>query len=259
RRPRSRVVGTMPEAVVVVPCFNEERRPARGRLPEARPRAGPAAPLRRRRLDRRNGGRVRSLRERADGSVDLLQLATNSGKAEAVRRGMLRALEASPAVVGYVDADLSTPVDEIIRLYRELERRGAAVVMGARVRLLGSAIERREARHYLGRIFATAASAILRIPVYDTQCGAKVFPARSALRKALDPPFPSPRAVALELIGRARTGTPPLAAGEFVEVPLNRWKDVSGSRLTPSAMIKAGMDLLAIRAEVRSRKRASSR
>src|SRR5438552_2091865 len=113
----------MPEAVIVVPCFNEDRRLHEedfltlAREPGVRllfvddgSSDGTAA-------------RIRSLRERADGSIDLLQLATNSGKAEAVRSGLVRALEGSPAVVGYVDADLSTPVEEILRLYRELERR----------------------------------------------------------------------------------------------------------------------------------------
>src|SRR5262249_44393814 len=151
------------EAVVVVPCFNEERRLrdddflALGREPGIRLLFVDDGST------DRTFSHLQSLRERADGHVELLQLAKNSGKAEAVRRGLLRALEGSAAVVGYVDADLSTPVDEILRLCRELDRRGATVVMGARVRLLGSRIDRHEMRHYLGRVFATAASAILRL------------------------------------------------------------------------------------------------
>jgi len=247
----------VPEAVIVVPCFNEERRL---RDEDFLALAGePGLHLLFVDDGSKDGtfARLRALRDRVAARIDLLQLERNSGKAEAVRRGLLRALESSPGIVGYVDADLSTPVDEILRLLRELEsRRGATVLMGARVRLLGNMIRRHEMRHYLGRIFATAASIMLRVPVYDTQCGAKFFRAGDALQRALGRPFRSRWAFDVELIGRLLTGSPPVPVSEFVEVPLNTWTDVSGSRLSAFQMIGAALDLVAIGAELRRRRHA---
>ena len=49
----------------------------------------------------------------AAGSAELLSLASNQGKAEAVRQGMLRAMDTHDcAVVGYWDSDLATPLGE---------------------------------------------------------------------------------------------------------------------------------------------------
>jgi glycosyltransferase involved in cell wall biosynthesis len=200
---------------------------------------------------------LRALSARAGGRIEVFRMTRNGGKAEAVRRGLLHALESSPALVGYVDADLSTPVDEILRLFHESERRGVAVVMGARVRMLGRVIERRALRHYLGRLFATAASLVLRLPVYDTQCGAKFFRADEPLRRALESPFRSRWAFDVELIGRLLTGTPRVDAKDFLEVPLGRWTDVSGSRLGAWQMIGAGIDLVAIGGELRRRRRGA--
>lgn len=61
-------------------------------------------------------------------------------------------------VVGYVDADLATPISEVRRLLSVFHSSDAKALLASRVALLGRDIRRNPARHYLGRVFATAAS-----------------------------------------------------------------------------------------------------
>jgi len=178
-----------------------------------------------------------------------LSLDQNVGKGEAVRKGMLSALAAGASVVGYFDADLATPPREMARLVDVRRDRSADVVLGARVKLLGTTIQRRLVRHYLGRIFATGASIVLKMPVYDTQCGAKVFRRTAALECAISQPFAGRWAFDVELIGRVHTGTraaPGSPISAFVELPLREWRDVGGSSLRATAFPKLGIELLRV-------------
>jgi len=111
--------------------------------------------------------------------VRCLSLARNSGKAEAVRQGILMALHNTDSdYVGYWDADLATPLSQL-PLFFSSETSGSKdpgdLIMGSRIQRLPAKIQRSSFRHYLGRVFATAASLLLDLPVYDTQCGAKLF------------------------------------------------------------------------------------
>jgi dolichyl-phosphate beta-glucosyltransferase len=183
-------------------------------------------------------------------------LATNRGKAEAVRVGLLAALDDGAEIVGYYDADLATPPAEMARLVDVLRDDPALqVVLGSRVALLGKAIDRSPPRHYVGRLFATASSLILDMTVYDTQCGAKVLRAGPALRAALATPFHSRWAFDVELLGRLHGGgggVAGLPTSAFREEPLAAWHDRRGSKLGPVAALRAAWDLVAVARALRS-------
>jgi len=198
------------------------------------------------------------LAEDRPGRIAALQLSPNRGKAEAVRQGLRAALASGADIVGFLDADLSTPPAELDDLVAALERPGVQVAIGARIGMLGYDIERSAVRHYLGRVFATAASIILRARVYDTQCGAKLFRAGPALSDALAAPFLSRWAFDVEFLGRLLIGSPaaqPLPLSAIVEVPLPVWHDVKGSKLGLGGMAATVRDLARVAADMEARRR----
>jgi glycosyltransferase involved in cell wall biosynthesis len=188
--------------------------------------------------------------KRTGARAKLLRLPENRGKGEAVRAGLLDALRDGASIVGFADADLATPADELLRLLELLDDSAVDSVIGSRVALLGVDIDRSVSRHHLGRLFATCVSLVLRERVYDTQCGAKLFRANHALRDALAERFVSRWAFDVELLGRL------LVAGQtIIEVPLRRWTDVPGSKLHPSAMLRAAADLVRVERDLQARRR----
>jgi len=253
---------TPPTLTVVVPCYNEAERLEVGPLLEF---AGgsPGANL----LFVNDGStdatseRLAAVAAQRPDRVQVLTLAANSGKAEAVRRGMRAALDAGAQLIAYLDADLSTPPRELVRVGNALARPGVEVAVGARVALLGTDIERSAVRHYLGRVFASLASLVLRARIYDTQCGAKIFRATPALAAALAEPFISRWAFDIELLGRMLAGAgtaPPLPLTAIVEVPLQTWHDVKGSKLGPGAMARTLFELGRIGADLARRRQTRS-
>lgn len=185
----------------------------------------------------------------ANEKISVLPLSPNGGKGEAVRQGMLEAVKRAPDWIGFIDADMATPADQVIRLTWRCSEEDFDVVIGSRIAYHGSEIDRRFSRHYLGRVFATAASLTLGERVYDTQCGAKFFRNNEVLKNVLAERFHSRWAFDVELLGRL------LADGASVlEVPLRRWVDVPGSKIGFKSMVKAGLDLVQIRMQLRKRR-----
>jgi dolichyl-phosphate beta-glucosyltransferase len=101
------------------------------------------------------------------------------GKGQGVRRGMRLA---SGQIVGFVDADNKTPIDELTRLLPWLTQ-GFDIVIGSRA-LAESRIEVRQPmyRQLGSRVFAFGMRAIVGLPhIHDTQCGFKFFSNRAAV------------------------------------------------------------------------------
>jgi dolichyl-phosphate beta-glucosyltransferase len=200
-----------------------------------------------------------SLTVDAGDSIDVIRLARNRGKAEAVRAGLAAALAGGAEIVGYYDADLATPPAELLRLIDELgDHPDRQVVLGSRVALLGHSIERHWTRHYLGRIYGTLASLALGITVYDTQCGVKLFRRSPALEAAIATRFPDRWSFDVELLARLvrpGDGIAPVGVDQIVEVPLRTWKDVGGSKLRPASSARSVLALAGVRRRMRRRSR----
>lgn len=221
--------------VLVIPCYNEA-----GRLPVQRiSETVSAHPWMS--LVLVDDGSADGTRAALDGlayahpgRIKVRGLERNGGKGEAVRQGMRFAAEVFPEAgyAGYFDADLATPLEEAMNLLEGVKQARPSLIMGSRVNLMGTTrILRSTKRHYIGRVFATLVSEMLGLPVYDTQCGAKLV-RMDRVPAFFEEPFLTRWLFDVELIwrvvnlvGRAR------AQEEIAEVPVRNWHEQGGSKV----------------------------
>ena len=229
--------------LLVVPCYNEEHRLRFDVFETAANTTGVSFLFV---DDGSTDNTLESLRRWSAGiqQMSILALGSNLGKGEAVRHGLLAGIRAGSPFVGYLDADLAAPIDEVLRMHALLqEQPQLEVILGSRVALLGSHIDRSFTRHLQGRVFATLASMALNLPVYDTQCGAKVFRTTPTLEAALVEPFRSRWIFDVDLLSRMLRTPHPLTSEAIIEMPLREWHDIDGSHLSLSGRISALAEL----------------
>lgn len=112
-------------------------------------------------------------------NLHLLKAEKNEGKGRAVQRGVMAA---RGKYILFVDADNSTPAEEVGKLLHKLDQEGYDIAVGSRA--IGGAMEAK--RSLLRRMMSHGLRSLLKYTfhfgVRDTQCGFKMYTAESAHR-----------------------------------------------------------------------------
>ena len=180
----------------------------------------------------------------ASPAIAALHLPKNGGKAEAVRAGVSHLLaQDRTGLIGFWDADLATPLEDVRRFVAVFERDPSAeMVIGSRWPHLGASVERSGLRDLTGKLMKFLIRRVLSAPVYDTQCGAKVM-TRELAEEVFARKFLSPWLFDVELF--RRMGKRRILKG-VKELPLDSWRDVEGSKMTMGGALRSLVDLARI-------------
>lgn len=182
------------------------------------------------------------------GRVFIHNLEKNKGKAEAIREGVMFCISKNlkPERIAYLDADGSTSLEECCSISHNVNN-NIVFAFGSRILKIDNNITRKFYRHLVGRVLATLISAQLKIHVYDTQCGCKVFDAELA-EKVFQEQFISKWLFDVEIFHRLIRiyGTEKMR-DICMEIPLKNWIDTADSRVRFSYFFRIWIDLLMIK------------
>ena len=173
---------------------------------------------------------------RTDLLIRCLRFDHRLGKGGGVLAGLK---EARGGLVGYVDADGSTGMDEMLRLFSCLSSADGAIgsrwVEGSTLTVRQGLLRRLESRGFnlLIRI-------LFGLTYQDTQCGAKVF-TRTAVERVLPHMSATGFEFDVELLWRLKN-----AGFRIEEVPI-KWQNKSDSRVKKRDMIRMLRGLFSIR------------
>ena len=169
-------------------------------------------------------------------TIQCLRFTTRLGKGGGVIAGLAAA---HAPLIGYVDADGSTGIDEMCRLFGYLSSSDA--VIGSRW-VPGSQLEIRQ--NWLRRLESRGFNLIIRLlfglSFHDTQCGAKVFK-KSAVDAVLPHLIARGFEFDVELLWKLSR-----AGYRIEEVPI-AWQNKGDSRVRKGDMIRMIVGLLKVR------------
>jgi len=173
----------------------------------------------------------------------LLNYEKNQGKAAVIYKSMkLISEKYSYDYVGYFDADFSTPPEEIKRLIDIITASEYKFIIGSRILLLNSVIQRKWYRHVIGRVILTLINYKHKLDIYDTQCGAKLF-SSEIIKEVFNKPFQTSWLFDTEIFIRLKK-LDLLKTGK--EIPLHFWADYGGSKLNWKSSFKILKELFII-------------
>lgn len=229
---------------IVIPCYNESKRLIQssfGSFLNKRPEVD---------LCFVNDGStdttlevLTALKDKFPKRIHFIDLMSNSGKANAVRKGVHYFLQDKKYDrIAFLDADLSTPLESCWVLAKKMDA-NTQFVFGSRIKKIDNRIERRWFRFLMGRVVATFISRMLKLAIYDTQCGCKIFkPAIASL--AFKEPFLSQWLFDVEIFYRLKNHYGAQQLQKFSkEIPLDQWEDKGDSKIRLSYGFWVWIDL----------------
>lgn len=161
--------------------------------------------------------------------VFIINIDSNKGKANAISEGMRNCISNSDySHLGFLDADLSTSLEEFHRLYIKMDNQNADYIFGSRIKMLDSQIKRSIFRHFSGRLIATIIDSKFKLGIYDTQCGAKCF-RKEIISMVMQEHFKTKWFFDIEIFLRIKEQFTHLKG---IEEPLKIWRDPGGSKMS---------------------------
>lgn len=179
---------------------------------------------------------------RKEPRIRLVSLPANRGKGFAVRQGMA---VANGDVVCFMDADLSTPVEEIEEAANALQESSPVVIASRQHPDSAIALRQGRLRENIGKSFNRFVRILLALPFEDTQCGFKCF-SREAAQAIFSRARIDGFAFDVELLVIARN-----LGYRVTEIPVN-WTNAPDSKVKPARDLpRVVRDLLKIYANER--------
>lgn len=238
----------MPKCCIIIPCYNESERILK-EVFLAFVSEYPAIDL----LFVNDGStddtaEILELLSEQHNQINFLNLATNQGKAEAVRTGILDALKTEKYnYLAFLDADLAIPLEEFIRLLElTIQNSNLEFTYLSKIRRVGAKVNQPYKRFLMGRILSLMTRLSLKLPIYDTQCGCKLFSKNIAV-DIFHTPFISAWLFDIEIFWRILTiKNRAYFKSNTLEVPLNILMDRGSSKVSGKALFKLPFEFLKI-------------
>ena len=189
---------------------------------------------------------IEEIRKDFKDNIHLISLKKNKGKAEAVSTGFNHVLKNyNFKKIAFLDADLATSLEECYRLAKYVEGE-IHLAFGSRILKLDNNIKRKWYRFFLGRIIATVISKSLKLSIYDSQCGCKIFVPHLA-DEIFNHPFLSKWLFDVEIFFRAiKIFGKENIKKHIKEIPLREWVDTPDSKVSPWYFFRLWWDLYKI-------------
>jgi glycosyltransferase involved in cell wall biosynthesis len=174
----------------------------------------------------------------ANANIRVLRNPGNRGKGYSVRHGMLAARGEWSL---FTDADLSTPIEELEKLWKACQRESAPIAIGSRAldrSLIG--VHQPVLREAAGKFFNKVMRIVTGLRIADTQCGFKLFRSDVARevfsRQAIDR-----FGFDVEVLFIARQ-----LGCKILEIPV-RWNNAEGSKVGMLNGLQAFAELAEVR------------